>query len=106
MESGIFREHLQLLLLNILESGPQSGLQIIQQVQERTGGFFDLRMGHLYPVLHELEQDQQVLGEFRATSRGGALVKYYALTPRGSHEVQARKSELEQLTRTLPFLLR
>lgn len=106
VESGLFRDHLQLLLLNILEAGPQSGLQIIQQVQERTGGFFDLRMGHLYPCLHGLEQERIICGEFLATSRSGTLIKCYRLTPRGSHELQLRRHELDQMARALPFLLR
>ena len=80
MDSNLLKGHLDLILLAILERGAMYGLEISKQAQTDTDGYFDLRVGSLYPALHRLEQAGAVEGEFRPAPRGGAPVKYYWLT--------------------------
>ena len=92
MGPNLLKGHLDLILLSILEGGAMYGLEISKQAQVETGGYFDLRVGSLYPALHRLEQAGAVKGEFRPAPRGGTPVKYYWLTEDG-RGLLARKRE-------------
>ncbi|WP_188998470.1 PadR family transcriptional regulator [Deinococcus roseus] len=99
-------DHLQVLLLSFLESGPCITAAMIRQVQERTGGFFDLQPEDLERALQQLEAHGQIAVGFHATTRAGTLQKQYNLTAQGLAQLQTRKPELEHLSCILPFLLR
>ncbi|AWN22203.1 PadR family transcriptional regulator [Deinococcus irradiatisoli] len=93
MEPNLLKGHLDLILLAILESGPMYGLEISKQAQQETDGYFDLRVGSLYPALHRLEQAGWISGEFRPAPRGGAPVKYYWLTDEGRGNLKRKREE-------------
>ena len=100
-DANLLRGHLDLILLSIIQGQPKYGLEISKQAQERTGGYFDLKVGSLYPALHRLEKAGFVRGEFRSAPRSGSPVKVYALTESGGKELEARRREFETFTRQL-----
>ena len=105
-DSNLIRGHLDLILLSILRGEPKYGLEISKQAQERTNGYFDLRVGSLYPALHRLEKAGFIRGEFQTAPRGGSPVKVYALTEEGGRELGARRKEFEVFSRNLGQLWR
>lgn len=105
-DSNLIRGHLDLILLSILRGEPKYGLEISKQAQERTNGYFDLRVGSLYPALHRLEKAGFIRGEFQSAPRGGSPVKVYALTDEGGRELDARRTEFEVFSRNLGQLWR
>lgn len=105
-DSNLIRGHLDLILLSILHGEPKYGLEISKQAQERTGGYFDLRVGSLYPALHRLEKAGFIRGEFQGSSRGGSPVKVYALTDEGERELETRRKEFEAFSANLGQLWR
>lgn len=105
-DSNLIRGHLDLILLSILHGNPKYGLEISKEAQERTGGYFDLRVGSLYPALHRLEKAGFIRGEFRDGPRGGSPVKVYALTEEGERELEARRREFERFSAQLGQLWR
>ena len=105
-DGNLIRGHLDLILLSILRGEPKYGLEISKQAQERTGGYFDLRVGSLYPALHRLEKAGFIRGEFRDAPRGGSPVKVYALTDSGERELDARRREFEVFSGNLGQLWR
>lgn len=105
-EPNLLRGHLDLILLSIIEGDPKYGLEISKQAQDRTDGYFDLRVGSLYPALHRLEKAGFVHGEFQPAARGGVPVKVYALTGTGTQELAARKREFETFSQQLGRLWR
>lgn len=100
-DGNLIRGHLDLILLSILHGEPKYGLEISKQAQERTGGYFDLRVGSLYPALHRLEKAGFIRSEFKDGPRGGSPVKVYALTEEGGRELDARRQEFEVFSRNL-----
>ena len=100
-DANLLRGHLDLILLSIIQGQPKYGLEISKQAQERTQGYFDLKVGSLYPALHRLEKAGFVRGEFRSAPRSGSPVKVYALTESGGKELEARRREFETFTRQL-----
>jgi DNA-binding PadR family transcriptional regulator len=79
---------LRLYLLSLLEERPRHGYELIQALEERSGGTYSPSAGTIYPRLAKLEED----GLVRRDSDGRRTV--YAITPAGSQELDARRSEL------------
>ena len=61
----------------------------LQTVGERSGGYFELKEGSLYPALHRLERQKLLKSFWREAD--GRRRKYYELTQAGRAEFTARK---------------
>lgn len=92
----------ELLVLAVLEAGPAHGYQIALSVEERTGGLFAFQHGTLYPILHRLEAERQVRGEWYGEGRRR---KTYRLTAVGRRTLKAGAAELEEQFMVLLELL-
>ncbi|PNY80584.1 PadR family transcriptional regulator [Deinococcus koreensis] len=103
-DPNLLRGHLDLILLSIIQGEAKYGLEISKEAQQRTGGYFDLRVGSLYPALHRLEKAGFVRSEFQNTARGNATVKLYALTDSGQRELEARKRDFQTFSDQLSRL--
>ncbi len=79
---------LRLYLLSLLEDRPRHGYEIIQALEERSGGTYSPSAGTIYPRLAKLEED----GLVRRESDGRRTV--YAITDEGRRELDARRPEL------------
>jgi len=51
----MLKGHLDMIVLAALSSGPAHGYAVIQEIQRRSGGAFELPEGTIYPALHRLE---------------------------------------------------
>ena len=92
----------ELLVLATLEDGPRHGYQIALDVEEETDGAFELQHGTLYPILHRLEKDGLIEGQWEEEGRRR---KVYGLTEAGRERLSAQGSHLMQAFRTLSRLL-
>ncbi len=82
---------LPLLILAILEDGPNHGYRIAKRIKHDSQGVLDFREGTLYPTLHGLEKDGLIAGRKQTTS--GCPRKYYSLTDAGRAALQERQDE-------------
>jgi DNA-binding PadR family transcriptional regulator len=73
--------------LLLLAEEPRNGYQIMQEVQERSGGMWSPSPGSVYPALAQLEDE----GLIRTEEHGGS--KLFALTDEGRKVVQERDTE-------------
>lgn len=101
MHPNFLRGNLDLILLTILEHTPMYGLQIIQEAQSRTDGYFDFKEGSLYPALYRLEQAGHLQTEAREPGRNGLPRKYYRLTERGLALLKTRRQEWATFTNAM-----
>jgi DNA-binding PadR family transcriptional regulator len=76
------------LILSALRDGPRHGYQLALEIERRGGGRFRFSHGTLYPILHKLEKEGIIVGEWSAED-GGRKRKQYALTGRGRGYVDA-----------------
>ena len=102
-DPNLIRGHLDLILLAILQPCPKYGLEIIQDAQDRTGGYFDFKEGSLYPALHRLEQQGFVRSEFQPSERGPRR-KYYTLTDHGHATLSEKRDAFDRFTRAVRTL--
>ena len=79
----------ELLILSALQAEARHGYQIALQIEERSGGSFSFSHGTLYPILHQLEKEALIDGQWDE-GRGRQKRKTYSLTERG----RARLGEL------------
>jgi len=92
------------LILSLLAQEPMYGYQITQELERRSGGYFDMKEGLLYPTLHRMEQEGLVESEWR-TVAGRRRRKYYVITERGRQALAAQTAEWRTFTERLLHLL-
>ena len=78
------RGHIRTLMLTSLAEGPGHGYEIIQRLEEKTGGLWRPSPGSVYPTLQLLEDE----GLVRSEERDGKRV--YEITDAGRAEAQKR----------------
>jgi len=70
------------LILAILREGARHGYQLALELEERSGGYFRLNHGTLYPILHKLEKDGLIRGSW-SDEGSGRRRRRYSITSRG-----------------------
>ncbi|MFC6660792.1 PadR family transcriptional regulator [Deinococcus multiflagellatus] len=95
---------LDLALLAALQDQPRYGLDILNHVNARSGGLFDLREGSLYPALHRLVKAGWIESDWQPSDRGRPR-KVYRLTDDGRRALQHKRQEWQTLRGALDALL-
>lgn len=72
----------EVLILSTLSSGPHHGYQLAIEIEEKSGGAFRFKHGTLYPILHKLENDGLIRGDW-LDEAGKRKRKSYQLTAAG-----------------------
>lgn len=95
---------IQLCLLAMLSQGRKYGFEIIKELRRRSGGYYDLAEGTLYPALHRL-QKQGLLASERVMQEDRPPRKYYTLTAEGRRALVNARQEWELMTSACNNLL-
>ena len=74
------------LVLAILSGGPHHGYQLALELEEKSGGAFRFNHGTLYPILHRLEQEGLIQGDW-LDEESRRKRKSYGLTADGRHRL-------------------
>ena len=80
----------EVLVLSFLADGPKHGYQLALHSEGAAGGYFRLKYGTLYPVLHKLEKQGLIKGEWSDDGPRGKR-KRYSLTKRGFARLEREK---------------
>jgi len=87
---------LDLLILQVLQWGPQHGHGIGQSIRARSQEVLQIEHGSLYPALHRLEKQGWLASEWKI-SGANRRARYYKLTPRGKLQLIEEQSHWRQL---------
>jgi len=102
--SELIKGTLKTIILNLLKEGNKMyGYEITQKVKELTSDKIKITEGALYPTLHALEKQGDVIAE--KVYIGKRVRKYYILTDQGKTTVLERVNELTDFMNTMKFLL-
>jgi len=104
MEGEMLKGHLDMIVLAALSSGPAHGYAVIQAIQRRSGGAFELPEGTIYPALHRLEQ-AGLLRSHWTTAESGRQRRVYALTKRGTRALADRRAIWQRFANAIGGLL-
>jgi DNA-binding PadR family transcriptional regulator len=91
---------LRLVLLKLIADQPRHGYDLIQSIEELTGGDYAPSPGVVYPTLTMLED----MGYIAAQASGETSRKAYAITPEGQAHLEERREEAEALVERLSDL--
>lgn len=89
----------ELLVLAVLNEGPKHGYQIALDLERRSDGLFSLQHGTLYPILHRLEREGRIVGEW--SRGGGRRRKEYTLTEAGRRGLAEDSARCHEVFREL-----
>ena len=94
-----------LLLYLIAEFGQIHGYQLIQEVRNRSGGYFQFRAGTVYPALHKLEQEGLIKGEWQSRP-GSQQRRHYVITAKGRDALSQRILTWRRFTAAMDLILK
>jgi DNA-binding PadR family transcriptional regulator len=80
------------LVLSAFLEGEKYGYQVVKELEQRSEGFFRLKEGTLYPILHRLERQGLLSGRW-VTTPSGSERRYYALTSGGRRALSDKLDE-------------
>lgn len=92
------------LVLAILREGPSHGYAITFEIEKRTGSAVKFRQGTLYPILHELERDGMIVGEWRVFGNERPK-KTYTITDLGRAELARGREALQRMSLAMQQVL-
>ena len=95
-KSDVLLGTLDLLVLKLLEVGPNHGWGLAEQLEQVSDGVFDVNQGSLYPALQRLKRKGFVRSRWGVTENG-RRARYYELTRGGSTGL---KAELARWSKT------
>ena len=90
-QTEMMKGTLHLLVLKTLALEPRHGVGIADRIEQTTRGTFQVSPGSLFPVLHRLEQEGFIAGEWSVTPEG-RRAKYYRIPRPASGSSPPRKS--------------
>ena len=93
-----------MLILRLLSDEPMYGYQISQELAARSDGYFEMKEGLLYPLLHRLQRDGLVEGKWRAAS-GERRRRYYTITRAGRQALVEQTREWQMFIHKLQGVL-
>jgi DNA-binding PadR family transcriptional regulator len=85
------RGDVRLAIVSLLSEAPRNGYQIIQEINERTGGLWRVSSGSVYPAIAQLEDE----GLIEPTDGEGR--KLFALTEAGRQYAEQNGEQLSRL---------
>jgi DNA-binding PadR family transcriptional regulator len=80
-------------IISLLTEGPRNGYQIIQEINERTGGLWRVSSGSVYPAISQLEDE----GLIEPADGNGR--KLFALTQAGREDAAKNAEQIARLWR-------
>ncbi len=103
-DSELLRGNVPTLVLSALAAGPQHGYAIAQDINKRTNNSLKFKQGTLYPVLHALERDGLVAGEWQHEA-GERPRLVYAITEAGRAELTRRVAAWQTFARAMDTMI-
>jgi len=95
---------LDLLILRVLQSGPQHGWGISQRILVLSQDALQVEEGALYPALHRMERKGWIEAEWKQTENN-RRAKYYELTQSGRKQLQAEHEGWRRLAAVMSQVL-
>ena len=92
------------LLLYLTFERPMYGYQIIRELETRSQGYFKFKEGTLYPVLHRLEKEGLVRGQWQ-TLPSGRQRKYYHITAKGRSALVEKQSQWREFLNAMDLVV-
>lgn len=88
------------LVLSTFAESERYGYQVVKDLERRSEGFFRLKEGTLYPILHRLEKQGLLAGRWQ-TMPNGSERRYYSLTAKGRAALSDKLDEWQTFSQAV-----
>ena len=95
---------LPVLILHILEKGPDHGYHIAKEIKQQSQGVLDFKEGTLYPTLHGLQQQGYITAYNQ--EENGRIRRYYQLTDMGHRTLVSEVEEWNRYSQAINLILK
>jgi DNA-binding PadR family transcriptional regulator len=102
LQDQIRKGSTEILILSLLAEEPMYGYQISQELRQRSGGYFEMKEGLLYPTLHRMTQAGWLAGEWRPAVACRRKLRH---TEAGSRILREQTAEWQTFAQNLFHLL-
>lgn len=93
-----------MLILKLLDDKDMYGYQMIDELSRRSDDTFSLKAGTLYPLLHNLEE-QEMVESYEEGAEGNRIRKYYKITKKGKKLLTEQRNEWHLYTKKINKVL-
>lgn len=100
LPTELIKGNTKTLVLAILREGPSHGYGITHEIERRTESAVSFRQGTLYPLLHELERDEKIIGKWEALGDERPK-KIYTITEKGLEELASGIDAWKRLSKAI-----
>jgi transcriptional regulator len=103
-KTDLLQGTLDLLILKVLTLGPNHGWGIATRIQQVSRDGLNASQGSLYPALHRLELNGDLVSEMTA-SENNRRARVYTLKAEGRRRLDAETATWEQFARSMKRVL-
>lgn len=96
---------LEIVILRLIERRPSYGYELLMELEQKSGRFFSLREGTLYPILYRLEDDELIRAQWDTGKSRSAPKKIYTITPKGRETLKQLCQVWRQFAKSVNDLL-
>ena len=96
---------LPLLILRVLEPGPNHGFWIARRIQQLSKDVLKVEEGSLYPALHRIELEGWIAAAWGVTENS-RRARYYRLTAAGRRQLRSETQRWEAIVGAMATILR
>ena len=93
----------EMLVLQLLARQEMYGYELVKTIQDKTGEKLAFGEGCIYPLLHWLEENKQVIS--RRQEVDGRSRTYYSATPRGRKRLEELSGEWSEVVAGVNLLM-
>ena len=95
---------LDLIVLEMLRSGPANGWQLTQSILVVSRGAFKVNYGSIYPALRRLEAQGWVKGRW-GTTENNRRARFYELTAKGQKQLAGQREAWDDFSKAIGLIL-
>lgn len=104
-DPDLLRGNTDVLLLSLInEMDDVYGYRLIKEINRRSRGFFHLKEGTVYPLLHKLESKGLIEGRWQKLPNGTKR-RCYGITERGRKALRERLSKWQSFRTAMELIL-
>jgi PadR family transcriptional regulator PadR len=96
---------LELLVMKILRRGPNHGFAISTYIRQSSDDVLRAEAGSLYPALHRMTEAGLLKADWRM-SEVGRRARFYELTAKGRHQLEADEKRWRAVSTAVAKILR
>jgi PadR family transcriptional regulator PadR len=104
-DRSLFPGALEMMVLQILRSGPLHGYMLVQIIKRSSGDLLEVEEGSLYPALQRMLKLAWVTAEWKVSERN-RRVRVYRITRAGRKQLERKVSAFDRMLQGISRVMR